>query len=260
MLHLEKLTLYLSVIRCNKNYIDGIELSNDILNYMPRLKKFNFNINTLIYKNNNVVLSSNEDIKHNFVGKEFGSVCSYVDIFSDVNRKRTSLHKRSHPYEFQSRCSIYSLPYRFDCFYYLNNSFPGGIFNNVRYLLVTEHRPFPHNIFKLISESFPVLISLSIVNEIPQTQKYRPIYIEFPYVCELFLNGTHVDYIEQFLFDIYCHFPRLTSLGIDYESLISVTNIFTNDAARFNCSKLRNLSIKGPFVPPENFQQYFPLL
>ncbi|CAF4294751.1 unnamed protein product, partial [Rotaria sordida] len=38
-----------------------------------------------------------------------------------------------------------------------------------------------------------------------------------------------------------------------------VTNNFTNDAARLNCSQLRHITILEPYVRPENFHSYFPL-
>ncbi len=53
---------------------------------------------------------------------------------------------------------------------------------------------------------------------------------------------------------------RLLDLKIEYESLVIVTNNFTSDEARVNCEKLKRLDIKEPFVRPENFHQFFPLL
>ncbi|CAF3215420.1 unnamed protein product, partial [Rotaria sp. Silwood2] len=52
MINLEELILDLSIIRSNKNYIDGIQLYDDILIYMPRLNKFTFNIYTNVDKKN----------------------------------------------------------------------------------------------------------------------------------------------------------------------------------------------------------------
>ncbi len=54
--------------------------------------------------------------------------------------------------------------------------------------------------------------------------------------------------------------PRLRELTIEYERLTIVTNNFTNDATRLNCTNLQNIHIEGVFVLPENFHQYFPLL
>ena len=46
MINLEELILFLSIIRADKNYIDGDQLYDDILVYMPRINKFTFNIET----------------------------------------------------------------------------------------------------------------------------------------------------------------------------------------------------------------------
>ncbi|CAF4098336.1 unnamed protein product [Adineta steineri] len=74
------------------------------------------------------------------------------------------------------------------------------------------------------------------------------------------IRSAHADYAEQFLIDKYCHLPCLLNLDIDYESLVLVTNNFTNDAIHLTCSKLTNLRINEPLVPPKTFYQYFPLL
>ncbi|CAF4756005.1 unnamed protein product, partial [Rotaria sp. Silwood2] len=79
-------------------------------------------------------------------------------------------------------------------------------------------------------------------------------------VSELNLIFAHIDYVEEFLLETNIRLPRLTILGIKYESLAMVTNNFTNDAARFNCSQLQYIMIPEPFVRPENFHSYFPLL
>ena len=65
MINLEELILFLSIIRTDSNYINGTELYNSILIYMARLNKFTFNIDTTILKKNiEIALSSNEDIQH----------------------------------------------------------------------------------------------------------------------------------------------------------------------------------------------------
>jgi hypothetical protein len=74
------------------------------------------------------------------------------------------------------------------------------------------------------------------------------------------LETAHVDYAEQFLLEKNTYLPRLMNLNIGFESLAMVTNNFTNDAARINCAKLKCLNIDEPFVRPENFHQFFPLL
>ncbi|CAF1179117.1 unnamed protein product [Rotaria sordida] len=94
MINLEELILFLSIIRTEKNYIDGIQLYDDILIYMPRLNKFIFNIDTNIVENNiEFALSSNEDIQRSFIRKEYGPVYSQVEIFSR-KKKRAPAEQR----------------------------------------------------------------------------------------------------------------------------------------------------------------------
>jgi hypothetical protein len=260
MLNLEELILFLFIIRADKNYIDGTQLYDDILVYMPRLSKFSFWIDTSIVENNSEIgLSSNEDIHRSFIRREYGPVYSLVETFS--NRNKSSCNSYLLPYHFKSRCHIYSLPYQFNWFHYLNNSFQGGMFNTVGFLMMTDCRPFEHKFFEVISQSFPLLKLLHIFNDKPQKEKQQSrTCIILPHLNFLNIDCSHVDYAEQFLFDKYCHLPCLLNLIINYESLILVTNNFTNDAACLTCSKLTSLSVKEPFVPPKNFHQYFPLL
>jgi hypothetical protein len=247
MINLEKLKLYLSILRFNSTYVDGIQLYDEIIIYMSRLKKLYFSIDTCVMNNNiKIDLSSNKDIQHSFIGRRYGQVGS--DVYSIAIEKGIS------------RCHIYSLPYQFQQFYYLNNSFKGGIFNKVRFLLMVDSRPFEHNFFKVISQDFPFLKRLCILNYKPQQNKQQSSTIIFPHLILLDLATSDVDYAEQFLFDKNTHLPRLLNLSIGYELLAMVTNNFTNDAARLNCAKLTNLEIKEPFVRPKNFHQYFPLL
>ncbi len=51
MIYLEKLILYLQINHHN-TFIDGYDLKNNILNYLTRLKKFQFNIHSFIFINN----------------------------------------------------------------------------------------------------------------------------------------------------------------------------------------------------------------
>jgi hypothetical protein len=260
MINLEELILFLSIIRIDSNYIDGIQLHDDILIYMRRLKKFAFSIDTCVIKKNiGIALSSNEDIQRSFIAKEYGPVGTHVETFSGENKSRGHIY--SLPHKFNGRCHIYSLPYQFKTFHYLSNSFQGGMFDNVQSLMMTNIRPFEHYFFKVIFQSFHLLKQLCIYNDEPQKEKQQSITsIKFSHLILLNLANAHVDYAEQFLFDKYCHLPCLLNLYIRYESLAVVTNNFTNDETRRTCGKLTNLRVKEVFVSPENFRQYFPLL
>ncbi|CAF4798988.1 unnamed protein product, partial [Rotaria sp. Silwood2] len=82
----------------------------------------------------------------------------------------------------------------------------------------------------------------------------------FSHIVKLHLDLKHIDYVEQFLYERNAHLPRLLSLQIQYEILSILTNNLTNDSARVHCAKIQCLVIKEPFVCPQNFHSYFPLL
>ncbi|CAF3359078.1 unnamed protein product [Rotaria sp. Silwood2] len=224
MINLEELTLFLSVIRLDSPYIDGIQLHNQILIYMPHLNKLTFNINTAVANvNARINLSSNEDIKRSFVERRYGQVGSYVHTSS--------------------------------------TGIEGGMFDKVLYLVMTDVDPFEHELFKIISQDFSLLKHLRIENDQPQKNKqHSSTLIIFPHLILLNLFLAHVDYAEQFLYDRNTYIPRLLNLGIEYDSLVMVTNNFNNNGARLNCAKLKRLNLDESFVRPENFHQYFPLL
>ncbi|CAF3180320.1 unnamed protein product, partial [Rotaria sp. Silwood2] len=68
MLNVEKLSLQLSVIRAERSYIGGNQLYEEILNYLPRLNKFMFNIHTHIVNTGiEIDLPSDDDIRNSFI-------------------------------------------------------------------------------------------------------------------------------------------------------------------------------------------------
>lgn len=118
MINLEELILNLSIHRGSGNYID------DILIYMSQLNKFSFRIDTHVsFEHRTIVLSSEEDIQKSFIGREY---------------KKFGLHVETLLTDDETQCRIHSLPYQFNCFIYLNHSYQGGIFNNVRCLWMID--------------------------------------------------------------------------------------------------------------------------
>jgi hypothetical protein len=247
MLNLEELTLFLSVVRMKLTYIDGTHLYNDILVHMPRLNKFTFSINTQVVNlGDKIDLQSNNDIRHSFIKIGYQNVDSYADV---------------ELLEFGAECHVYSLPYQFNTFSDLTNSFQGGRFDKVRNLAMNDIRPFELEFFKIISQDFPFLQRLAVINSEPQKNKqHSSTLITFPHLDSLQIIFAHIDYVEQFLFQTNIRLPRLTQLTIEYEALVLVTNNFTNDATRSICSQLRHIYFHEPFVRPENFDSYFPSL
>jgi hypothetical protein len=247
MINLEELQLYLSIGRLDSTYIDGIQLYNQFLIYMRQLNKFTFNIKTEVYNDNvKVELPSNEDIQRSFNGRNYKEVASYIctdNISGD------------------GECHIYSIPYEFEYFDHLNNSFQGGMFKKVRQLKMNDTIPFEYKLFKLISEDFSCLEYLKISNNCAQKDKqYSSSLLTFPYLILLDLQYAHVDYGELFLLKENTHLPRLLNLSIEYKSIKTITKNFTIDAAYFNFRKVLSLELYQTFVRPENFHEYFPLL
>ena len=261
MINLEKLILFLSVIRVDSTFIDGIQLYDQVLIHMQQLNKFIFSINTgVLFKENEIILPSNEVIQQSFIGREFGEVASYAHFERREPTGRIFFPDYK-PVKAVEKCHIYSIPYQFETFLHLNNSFQGGMFIKVRCLTMTDTYPFEHKLFKIISDDFPFLRELNIQNSGPQIEKQHSlILINFPHLNLLNLVKAHVDYAKQFLMDTNTHLPCLWDLSINYESLTMVTNNFTYDGTRLYCSKLKGLHIDKPFVRLEHFDQYFPSL
>ncbi|CAF1440389.1 unnamed protein product [Rotaria sordida] len=232
MINLEELILFLLVIRVDKNYADGVQIYNDILIHMPRLNKFTFSINTVaIIEKKKIRLSSNEDIENSFIRRGYGQVSSYV--FSQQMKNI-------------GHCHVYSLPYQFEHFFGLNNSFhfQDGIFDKVRRLTMNDIAcPFEHQFFKLTSHYFPFIKELTIYNSRPQKDKeHSSTLIIFPHLILLDLVESHADYAEQFLLTKNTHLPCLLDLCIIYESLTMLTNNFITDPTRLNCTQIFELN------------------
>jgi len=193
-------------------------------------------------------LPSNEDIQSSFIGRGYGQIGSYVYY---------------EPTWAVGRCHIYSLPYQFENFFGLNNSyhFQDAIFDKVRCLAMHDTPPFEHDFFKLTSHHFPFLKELNICNIQPQKDKqHSSTLIIFPHLILLNLLEAHDDYAEQFLLNKNTYLPCLLDLCIRYESLAILTNNFTNDATCLNCIQLKRLHTDEAFVRRKAFQKYFPLL
>ncbi|CAF4123957.1 unnamed protein product [Rotaria sordida] len=254
MLHLEKLTLSLR-IRDRNTFIDGNYLHKYIVSQMSHLHTFIFDIVTENVMGNQLLRPSVDDIRRTFIEKGH---C--VDCYIDYH------------YNSIGRCHVYSLPFNMERIHKITHKFPGGMFMNVRVLCVFDYdRPFEHDYFVKISHSFPLLCHLRIINKIPQNDKWprqlmKPeeafLIIEYMHLVQLSCIGAHVDYVEQFLCNLNTRLPCLSELHVNYEHLVTVTENFTRNATRMNCSKLEHITFprKTGIVRSKNFYLYFPLL
>lgn len=243
MFNLEELILYLFIKRIEPIFIDGTHLHKQILIHLEQLNHFQFSISTIVNNDQGNSLPSNDVIQRSFID------CGKQQIGSYVNRTSSST---------TVECRIYSIPYYFDTFLRLNNSFPGGKFNRVRTLMMSDRHPFEQQFFRIIAQDFPFLRKLFVLNLRPQTNKeLSSRLLTFPHLIELQFNQTHRDYVELFLHAEKTSLPRLSNLIIEYSTLAIVTDYFTNDGTRSSCAQLQNLHLRGPFVPPDNFYSYF---
>ncbi|CAF4545171.1 unnamed protein product [Rotaria sp. Silwood2] len=241
MTNLEELHLYF--VNTYGSIIDGNNLENNIINHMTKLKKFTFNIRSVIYLDNQFNLPSNEDIKKTFKNFDNNQTTSYVDYFKKLNL---------------FYCQIYSNPYRWTFYNNITNNFPGGLFKCVREISLHDEHPFEHDFFLRISKSFPFIKKLSLHNYEPQKNNYLqwPI-IKYHHLIEIDLAKAHDDYVEQFLNNTKMCLLNNVHLRVRFDSLVKTTNNFTRDVTRINCTKI-NLKIRSFTVELSRLKEYFP--
>ncbi|CAF3504874.1 unnamed protein product [Rotaria socialis] len=231
MSQLEKYALSL-IVRCRTSFIDGTHLVNDILSKMSYLHTFIFNIITYNVRMDEELLPTPDDVKRALIQREYNVNC-YTD-YSAFNN---------------GQCHIYSLPFAMDRMYTHSSKFHGDLSLTVRYLYVQDFvRPFEHDFCWRISRDFPLLNNLTIFNIAKQTKnlihqqdEQASSIIEFSHLMTLCLYGCYINYVTQFLLDFNTHLPCLNTLYIKYEDLVIVTDNFTNNAARSNCSRLQHI-------------------
>jgi hypothetical protein len=237
-------------VSSRKTFIDGNHLK-DIVNHMPQLNKFLFNICSFIHLNNQINLSSNEVIQYSFKDFNYNQIISCVNYFREARC---------------GECHIYSYPCTLRHYYYIRNNFPGGLFKCVREVSLHDEHPFEHEFFLRIQKSFPLMEKLTLYNKKPQNKKqYRKSkediehlsIVEYPYLTKLILYDTHYDYIEEFLLDSKTCLTNGVYLCLNYKSLKKVTRNFKRDATRINSNKVNRLHILDEFKITERLKNYF---
>ncbi|CAF3980672.1 unnamed protein product [Rotaria sp. Silwood1] len=243
MLNLEELSL--CFINHNTPIIDGNDLKMNIMNYMTKLKKFKFNIHSVIPFNNQINLPSNEHIQHTF--KNFANknqIISSIDCFPKAN---------------EFHCHIYSYPYIWTDYDNITNNFRGGLFKSVLKLSLVDERPFEHEFFLRIAKSFPCVKELHVHNrESQKNDNQQWSIIEYSYLTQLDLVKSHENYVQQFLNNTKVSLLHNIYLRVDYNTLQRVTDNFTSDTTRMNCSKIKYLILynQPEFCSP-NLKDYF---
>jgi hypothetical protein len=153
-----------------------------------------------------------------------------------------------------------TLPYDFEYYFELNNSFQGGVFDKVRQLIMDYRTPIKSKLFQILSHDFPFLEFLSILNGYPIEEKQpSSTLIIILFLTFLDLQYAHIDYVSISL-DKNTHLLRLLNLSVKYKSLTKITNNFTIDAIHFNFGTIQSLDVYQSFVRRKNFHDYFSLL
>lgn len=244
MINFKELQLYVTVYRPNRSYIDGVQLSAHVLNHLPQLQRFTFHIQTDVPNNeSNLPLLTNETIQRSFSGRDYQQVASFV---------------HNDPDSIDGKCQIYSLPYDFEYFLNLDNSFPGGLFRKVWFLTMSDEHPFEDALFLIISHDMPFLEHLQISNEHPQKDKqHSSTMFLFPHLKHLDLEHAHDDYAELFLLKRNTCLLRLSNLCIEHQSLRRLTNDFNSDSTHLNIHGLRSLDVCQSCTHSVNWTKYF---
>ncbi|CAF3869901.1 unnamed protein product [Rotaria sp. Silwood1] len=253
MSQLEKLTLSLYV-RERTSFIDGTHLDNDIISKMPYLHTFIFDIVTEHVIINKEYLPTSDDVRRALFQRGYNIDC-YIDYL----------------WTEKGRCHIYSLPFTMESINVITNKFfPNGVFMNVRKLYVHDPmRSIEYDFFVRISQAFPLLEELTVFSMVNQKKQPNKLdvheqtfsIIEYSHLMKLHLFMSHVDYAKYFLLNTNTRLPRLSTLSIDYENLVNVTEDFTSNAVRANCVNLKNIIFrKQPAMLGKFFFSYFPFV
>ncbi|CAM4960791.1 unnamed protein product [Rotaria socialis] len=160
-------------------------------------------------------------------------------IFKDFNDKKIIYWADYFPKQKKGLCHIYSCPYKLNYYNDITNNFPGEIFQSVREVSLFDERPFEHDFFLQIAQSFPFLENLCVRNH--ERQMYKECsksIIKYPYLKKLDIICTCKDYYEQFLFDCKTCLPFDVRAGMHYERVKQVTCNFTSNRTRNNCAKI----------------------
>ncbi|CAF2789704.1 unnamed protein product [Rotaria sp. Silwood2] len=251
MSNLEKLGLYLSIF-VYERFIDGNNLKKNILNHMSQLNQFSFHIHSRMFINNEMNLPSKQDIQQTFRDFKDNQIISYVDYFPE--RKK-------------GQCNIYSYPFLMKYYEDITNNFPGGLYPYVRVVSLYDEYPFEHEFFIRISQSFPFMEKLTLINRHAQNykQSYKTIndnqnlsIAKYFYLTELDIEQVHDDYIEEFLFNTKTYLQNNILLSIDCKSLERVTHSFTRDDTRINCTKINEIYLFSDVKYSKFLHNYFP--
>ncbi|CAF4849303.1 unnamed protein product, partial [Rotaria socialis] len=251
MSNIEKLGLYLTIY-VNDKFIDGNDLKKNVINRLPQLNLFTFDIRSLMFINNQINLPSKKDIEESFRDFQYTKIISYVDYFRE---KKTG------------QCHAFSYPSEMPYYQKIKNNFPDGLYRYVRFISLYDEYPFEHEFFIKISQSIPFMERLSLINHQSQIHKqsyklinhnFNSTIAKYNYLITLDIEEIHDDYIEEFLFNTKTYFHNNIVISINYKSLERVTRNFTRDVTRINCAKINEIFLSGEKRYFNSLRDYFP--
>ncbi|CAF0793028.1 unnamed protein product [Adineta steineri] len=252
MLHLEELTLIFHI--SGRSILkSAADFDNKILIDMEQLHRFIFYIESIEEVNDLIVPISISDIEQSFTNIKYGQVACMIDYLDS-----SSILYR-----------IFSLPTQFNYLDKVTNNIPNIIFNSVTYLKLQDKNPFKHEFFVRLQRSFPNVKHLSIsniqqpywrCNERYLLEKDWCSIIEFSHPVVLDVKHAHFYYLEHFLNETKTYLPCLTELKVNYDKLKNITENFTKDEMRRNCSRVQQIFVERPIVYAEYVYRFFPSL
>ena len=213
MSNLEHLTLDFPCVRKN-SFVHGNDLKMNIINHLPRLRNFRFNIYSFIPLDNQINRLTNDEIQCTFKELLKKKIISSVDYFLEEN---------------QGQCHVFTYPFISTTYDYITNQFPGGLFQCVRKVSLIDQHPFENQFFLRIQNSFPLMQQLAITNWKPQLYKRSSrdfSIIQYSHLAQLDLLEVHDHYSEQFLLHMNTCLSRNLTLYVNYQSLRRVTHNF----------------------------------
>jgi len=213
------------------HFVDGFDLEQHIVSYMPHLRQFNFHIRSILEKASHVEIDT---IRQSFKKLQQGSFDCVLDYFNND----------------YGQCQIYSLPFIGNRLDFISNRFPlfnaNNIFSMVTILLLFDDvQPFENIFFARLARALTRLKTLEIINRLEQREKTAVAItnLEFVNLSALILFKIHMDYGEQLL--CRTHLPSLIELAIDNDILLAIIDQ-NQQQAKDNCSKVKTLRTVRP--------------
>ena len=254
MSNLESLDLCLKVY-LPSTFIDERYLMRHLLPCVPRLNQFSFFIHSylpLLVEHSNLTMMKN--IEQISIRSADHSIISYGDYF---------------PKEKAAEYVLCSSPCLGEFFSGITNHFPAGRFDHVRRIFLNDEKPFEHEFFIRLEQSFLSMEELSITNATGQHrrkaeqsdddyQDRSP--IRYRRLHSISLVSAHGDYLEQFLCHIKATFNCKLTLFVKYQSLQKLLNNLTSNQIRINANQVAKLYfyLYSEYQCVDFVQEHFP--